>query len=135
LQPRRFETLTVFSFPGSISRFWFKSTISAIGTETAILLQSRFAIAQALTDRGVPASDIVLIFHAPFKRQFSGYALTSASRKLSAAAHLNRDRVIAIRLFAHPPQPTKLTNPTRLPFARCLRNMNHRLDRAEFALY
>jgi hypothetical protein len=28
-----------------------------------------------LTDRGVPASDIVLGFHSPFKRQFSGYAL------------------------------------------------------------
>jgi hypothetical protein len=33
------------------------------------------AIAQLLTDRGVPASDIVLGFHSPFKRQFSGYAL------------------------------------------------------------
>jgi XisI protein len=38
------------------------------GTETAI--------AQSLTDRGVPASDIVLGFHSPFKRQFSGYAVT-----------------------------------------------------------
>jgi hypothetical protein len=38
------------------------------GTETAI--------AQVLTDRGVPASDIVLGFHSPFKRQFSGYAVT-----------------------------------------------------------
>ncbi|MEO0406661.1 MAG: XisI protein [Cyanobacteria bacterium P01_A01_bin.135] len=37
------------------------------GTETAI--------AQVLTDRGVPASDIVLGFHSPFKRQFSGYAV------------------------------------------------------------
>jgi hypothetical protein len=38
------------------------------GTETAI--------AQVLTERGVPASDIVLGFHSPFKRQFSGYAVT-----------------------------------------------------------
>lgn len=37
------------------------------GTETAI--------AKVLTDKGVPASDIVLGFHSPFKRQFSGYAL------------------------------------------------------------
>jgi XisI protein len=36
------------------------------GTETAI--------AKELTDRGVPTSDIVLGFHSPFKRQFSGYA-------------------------------------------------------------
>jgi XisI protein len=39
---------------------------------TAILIG---AIAKLLTDRGVPASDIVLGFHSPFKRQFSGYAL------------------------------------------------------------
>lgn len=45
------------------------------GTETAILLRSRFAIAKVLTDKGVPVSDIVLGFHSPFKRQFSGYAL------------------------------------------------------------
>jgi hypothetical protein len=38
------------------------------GTETAI--------AQTLLDNGVPASDIVLGFHSPFKRQFSGYAVT-----------------------------------------------------------
>jgi hypothetical protein len=38
------------------------------GTETAI--------AQVLKDQGVPASDIVLGFHSPFKRQFSGYAVT-----------------------------------------------------------
>lgn len=38
------------------------------GTETAI--------AKVLTDKGVPASDIVLGLHSPFKRQFSGYALT-----------------------------------------------------------
>jgi hypothetical protein len=37
------------------------------GTETAI--------AKVLMDKGVPASDIVLGFHSPFKRQFSGYAL------------------------------------------------------------
>ena len=37
------------------------------GTETAI--------AEVLTDKGVPTSDIVLGFHSPFKRQFSGYAL------------------------------------------------------------
>jgi hypothetical protein len=34
------------------------------------------AIAQILIDQGVPASDIVLGFHSPFKRQFSGYAVT-----------------------------------------------------------
>jgi hypothetical protein len=33
------------------------------------------AIAQILIDQGVPASDIVLGFHSPFKRQFSGYAV------------------------------------------------------------
>jgi hypothetical protein len=32
------------------------------------------AIAQVLTDKGVLAADIVLGFHSPFKRQFSGYA-------------------------------------------------------------
>ncbi|MDY7012456.1 MAG: XisI protein [Cyanobacteriota bacterium] len=37
------------------------------GTETAL--------ARVLTERGVPASDIVLGFHSPFKRQFSGYAI------------------------------------------------------------
>ncbi|MBW4619022.1 MAG: XisI protein [Cyanosarcina radialis HA8281-LM2] len=37
------------------------------GTETAI--------AKVLTDKGVPPSDIVLGFHSPFKRQFSGYAI------------------------------------------------------------
>jgi serine/threonine protein kinase len=34
------------------------------------------AIAKILIDQGVPASDIVLGFHSPFKRQFSGYAVT-----------------------------------------------------------
>lgn len=34
------------------------------------------AIAQVLAERGVPTSDIVLGFHSPFKRQFSGYAIT-----------------------------------------------------------
>ncbi len=38
------------------------------GTETAI--------AQVLKEKGVSASDIVLGFHSPFKRQFSGYAVT-----------------------------------------------------------
>jgi XisI protein len=38
------------------------------GTETAI--------AQVLTEKGVSVSDIVLGFHSPFKRQFSGYAVT-----------------------------------------------------------
>ncbi len=37
------------------------------GTETAI--------AQVLVEKGVPAEDIVLGFHSPFKRQFSGYAI------------------------------------------------------------
>ncbi|MGA1622970.1 MAG: XisI protein [Synechocystis sp.] len=36
------------------------------GTETAI--------AQVLTNKGVLPTDIVLGFHSPFKRQFSGYA-------------------------------------------------------------
>lgn len=33
------------------------------------------AIAQVLTDKGVLPTDIVLGFHSPFKRQFSGYAI------------------------------------------------------------
>ena len=33
------------------------------------------AIAEVLTNKGVPVSDIVLGFHSPFKRQFSGHAL------------------------------------------------------------
>jgi hypothetical protein len=37
---------------------------------------TEIAIAQSLTEKGVPASDIVLGFHSPFKRQFSGYAVT-----------------------------------------------------------
>lgn len=36
---------------------------------------TEIAIAKVLTDKGVPTSDIVLGFHSPFKRQFSGYAL------------------------------------------------------------
>lgn len=32
-------------------------------------------IAQLLAERGVPNSDIVIGFHSPFKRQFSGYAI------------------------------------------------------------
>lgn len=34
------------------------------------------AIAQLLVEKGVPASDIVLGFHSPFKRQFSRYAVS-----------------------------------------------------------
>ncbi|HAZ47691.1 MAG TPA: hypothetical protein DDW76_08780 [Cyanobacteria bacterium UBA11369] len=44
-----------------------KIWIQYSGTETAI--------AKVLKDKGVPESDIVLGFHSPFKRQFSGYAL------------------------------------------------------------
>lgn len=33
------------------------------------------ALAQILEENGVPASDIVLGFHSPFKRQFRGYAV------------------------------------------------------------
>ncbi|MBE9032612.1 XisI protein [filamentous cyanobacterium LEGE 11480] len=33
-------------------------------------------IARILTEKGVPESDIVLGFHSPFKRQFSGYAVS-----------------------------------------------------------
>ena len=36
---------------------------------------TEIAIAQALVDKGITASDIVLGFHSPFKRQFSGYAV------------------------------------------------------------
>jgi hypothetical protein len=36
---------------------------------------TEIAIAQVLTEKGVPPSDIVLGFHSPFKRQFSGYAI------------------------------------------------------------
>ena len=32
-------------------------------------------IAQSLSEKGVPKSDIVLGFHSSFKRQFSGYAI------------------------------------------------------------
>lgn len=32
-------------------------------------------IAEILTERGVPKTDIVLGFHSPFKRQFDGYAV------------------------------------------------------------
>lgn len=32
-------------------------------------------IAERLVEMGVPSSDIVLGFHSPFKRQFSGYAV------------------------------------------------------------
>ncbi len=36
---------------------------------------TEMAIAQVLVEQSVPASDIVLGFHSPFKRQFSGYAV------------------------------------------------------------
>ena len=36
---------------------------------------TELSIAKILTEQGVPASDIVIGFHSPFKRQFSGYAL------------------------------------------------------------
>ncbi len=32
-------------------------------------------IAQILTEKGVPKTDIVIGFHSPFKRQFNGYAI------------------------------------------------------------
>ncbi|MGD1860006.1 MAG: XisI protein [Leptolyngbyaceae cyanobacterium] len=32
-------------------------------------------VAQILTERGIPKSDIVIGFHSPFKRQFNGYAI------------------------------------------------------------
>jgi serine/threonine protein kinase len=36
---------------------------------------TEMSIAQILTDNGVSTYDIVLGFHSPFKRQFSGYAI------------------------------------------------------------
>ena len=33
------------------------------------------SVAQRLVDMGVPTSDIILGFHSPFKRQFTGYAM------------------------------------------------------------
>ncbi len=39
------------------------------------LSETDLRIAQVLKERKVPASDIVLGFHSPFKRQFSGYAV------------------------------------------------------------
>lgn len=36
---------------------------------------TEISIAKVLTEKGIPASDIVLGFHSPFKRQFSGYAI------------------------------------------------------------
>jgi hypothetical protein len=39
------------------------------------LSETDLRIAQVLKDKGVPASDIMLGFHSPFKRQFSGYAV------------------------------------------------------------
>ncbi|NET10270.1 MAG: XisI protein [Symploca sp. SIO2B6] len=37
---------------------------------------TELAIAQELMKKGVPASDIVLGFHTPFKRQFTQYAVS-----------------------------------------------------------
>jgi hypothetical protein len=37
---------------------------------------TELAIGQILTEAGVPASDIVLGFRTPFKRQFTGYAVS-----------------------------------------------------------
>jgi len=36
---------------------------------------TEFPVAQLLIEKGVPKSDIVIGFHSPFKRQFSGYAI------------------------------------------------------------
>jgi hypothetical protein len=36
---------------------------------------TELSIAQLLTERGVPKTDIVIGFHSPFKRQFDGYAV------------------------------------------------------------
>ncbi|HEY9863532.1 MAG TPA: XisI protein [Candidatus Obscuribacterales bacterium] len=33
------------------------------------------SVAQRLVEMGVPTSDIILGFHSPFKRQFTGYAM------------------------------------------------------------
>jgi hypothetical protein len=41
-------------------------------THDPFIIQS---IAKILTEQGVPTSDIVIGFHSPFKRQFSGYAV------------------------------------------------------------
>jgi hypothetical protein len=35
-----------------------------------------FSIANAFLERGVPKSDIVLGFHSPYRRQFTGFAVT-----------------------------------------------------------
>jgi hypothetical protein len=61
-QKRIFSLILHFDIKGG--KIWVQHN----GTE--------IAIAQVLKDRGVPASDIVLGFHSPFKRQFSGYAVT-----------------------------------------------------------
>ena len=37
---------------------------------------TEMAIGKRLMEQGVPASDIVLGFQSPFRRQFSGYAIT-----------------------------------------------------------
>jgi hypothetical protein len=61
-QKRIFNLILHFDIKDS--KIWIQYN----GTETAI--------AQVLMDKGVLASDIVLGFHSPFKRQFSGYAVT-----------------------------------------------------------
>lgn len=61
-QQRIFNLILHFDIKNS--KIWIQHN----GTEVAI--------AQVLTDKGVSASDIVLGFHSPFKRQFSGYAVT-----------------------------------------------------------
>jgi XisI protein len=61
-QKRIFNLILHFDIKGG--KIWIQYN----GTETAI--------AQVLMDKEVLASDIVLSFHSPFKRQFSGYAVT-----------------------------------------------------------
>ena len=53
----------ILHFDVKDSKIWIQYN----GTETAI--------AEVLTNKGVPVSGIVLGFHSLFKRQFSGYAL------------------------------------------------------------
>jgi hypothetical protein len=60
-QKRIFNVILHFDIKDS--KIWIQHN----GTETAI--------AQVLTDKGVLPTDIVLGFHSPFKRQFSGYAI------------------------------------------------------------
>jgi len=37
---------------------------------------TELSIAKILMERGIPDSDIVIGFHSPFKRQFSGYSVS-----------------------------------------------------------